>query len=283
MALGNDWFTEIFHDQGAAFSMKVREKLHEEQTPFQHIEIYETTEFGTLMVIDGCVMVTDRDNFIYHEMMSHPVLFTHPNPKKVVVIGGGDCGTLREVLKHTSVEQAWQAEIDERVTRLAEQYFPQLCDANKDPRARFLFDDGIKFIADLPKGSVDVIIVDSTDPVGPAKGLFSEPFFRSCINALATDGILVQQSESPLFHMHILREMRDEMRKAGFVNFQTLNFPQCSYPSGWWSSTMASKNLPLNAFREVESANKAFKTTYYNAKIHSAAMAAPEFFSGTLT
>src|SRR5580658_8966622 len=100
MALNNDWFTEIYPQEGAAFSLKIRERLHTERTSFQHIEIYETEGFGKLMVIDGCIMLSDRDNFIYHEMMSHPALYTHPDPENILVIGGGDCGTLREVLKH---------------------------------------------------------------------------------------------------------------------------------------------------------------------------------------
>ncbi|MGD8827221.1 MAG: polyamine aminopropyltransferase, partial [Gammaproteobacteria bacterium] len=197
------WFTEPVPEAGLAMSLKVTDKLHEEQSDFQRIEIYETEGFGTLMVIDGFVMLTDRDNFVYHEMMSHPALFTHERPRRVAVIGGGDCGTLREVLRHPEVEEAWQVEIDERVTRLAEKFFPELCDSNNDPRARLLFDDGIKWVADAEPGSLDVIIVDSTDPIGPAEGLFNEAFYRSCHRALGEGGILVQQSESPLLHLNL--------------------------------------------------------------------------------
>ena len=122
--LNEQWFTEAVESDGSAFSLKITRKLHEEQSAFQFLEIYETEHFGNLMVIDGCTMVSTRDNFFYHEMMSHPVLYTHPNPKKVWIIGGGDCGTLREILKHPSIEHAVQIDIDERVTRLAEIYFP---------------------------------------------------------------------------------------------------------------------------------------------------------------
>ncbi len=154
---------------------------------FQTIEIYDSTDWGKLMVIDGCTMVTTRDNFLYHEMMSHPALFTHPRAKRVVIIGGGDCGTLREVLKHDEVESAVQVEIDERVTRLAEQYFPELCESNKlDPRAQLLFIDGIQWMADCEgRIALDVIIVDSTDPIGPAEGLFNEAFYQSCLKRAA--------------------------------------------------------------------------------------------------
>lgn len=272
-----NWFTEVYPKHGSAFSLEVREKLHEEQTPFQHIEIFDTQWFGKLMVIDGCTMVSDRDNFLYHEMMTHPVLFTHPNPQTVWIIGGGDCGSLKEVLKHPEVRSAVQIEIDERVTRLAEKYFPTLCESNADPRAQLLFIDGIQWVRDAEAGSVDVIIVDSTDPVGPAEGLFNEAFYRECFRCLRPDGILVQQSESPLFHMPLLEAMHKTMRAAGFPTTRTLFFPQCIYPSGWWSGTMAGKGN-LSHFREDAARNKPFATDYYNAEVHKAAFAAPEFF-----
>ena len=176
----SQWFTEQLPNAETAFSLKIKNRLHEEQSAFQHIEIYSTHGFGNLMVIDGCTMVSTRDNFFYHEMMSHVGLFTHPNPKKVWIIGGGDCGTLKEVLKHSTVEHAVQIDIDERVTRLAEIYFPELCESNNDPRADLKFIDGIKWVKDAAPNSVDIIIIDSTDPVGPAEGLFGENFYKDC-------------------------------------------------------------------------------------------------------
>ncbi|MDP2099270.1 MAG: polyamine aminopropyltransferase [Methylobacter sp.] len=273
----SEWFTEQHADAGSAFSLKIKQKLHEEQSEFQHLEIYETETFGNLMIIDGCTMVSTRDNFFYHEMMSHPALFTHPDPKRVWIIGGGDCGTLREVLKHPSVEQAVQIDIDERVTRLAEIYFPELCESNNDPRADLKFIDGIKWVKDAAPNSVDIIIVDSTDPVGPALGLFSEEFYRDCFACLSENGMVVQQSESALYHVKLIGEMRAAMSASGFNNLQTLFFPQCLYPSGWWSATIASKG-DLSKFREADSASKPFDTTYYNIDIHKAALAQPEFF-----
>jgi spermidine synthase len=273
----NNWFTEVYPSNGSALSLEVKAKLHEEQTPFQRIEIYETAWFGKLMVIDGCTMVSDRDNFLYHEMMTHPVLFTHPDPKTVWIIGGGDCGSLREALKHPEVESAVQIEIDERVTRLAEQYFPDLCSANGDPRAQLLFIDGIQWVKDAAADSVDIIIVDSTDPVGPAEGLFNQAFYKECLRCLRPDGILVQQSESPLFHMPLLTAMHQTMRNAGFPSTRTLFFPQFIYPSGWWSATMAGKG-DLAGFREHSARHKAFPTKYYTADIHKAAFVQPAFF-----
>ncbi|WP_018876577.1 polyamine aminopropyltransferase [Thioalkalivibrio sp. ALE31] len=277
MALDNNWFSEPHEDM--ALSLRIKQKLHEEQTPYQKIEIYETEAFGNLMVIDDCVMLTGRDNFIYHEMMSHPVLYSHSAPKNVVIIGGGDCGTLREVLKHDEVEHAVQVDIDERVTRLSEQYFPELCDANNDPRAELLFDDGVQYLKDAAPGSIDVIIVDSTDPVGPAEGLFSTAFYKDCVKALGPDGLLVQQSESPLLHTDsIIRPMHDSLRAANFIDALTLHFPQATYPSGWWTCTIAAKDCPVSFLREEAAEELPFITHYYNAAIHRAAGATPEFF-----
>jgi spermidine synthase len=282
MALDHTWYTEQWAEQGAAISLKIREKVHEEQSPYQRIEIYETETFGTLMTLDGLVMVTDRDNFIYHEMMSHPALFAHPNPRRVLIIGGGDCGTLREVLKHPTVERADQVELDERVTRVAEKFFPELCASNHDPRAHFHFADGIEWVARAAPGSYDVIIVDSTDPVGPAAGLFSEPFYRNCLRALAKNGVVVGQSESPLFHAELIRSVQRALRSAGFQDVATLNFPQCTYPSGWWSATLACKDGALSSFRESDVATKKVPTRYYSRAIHAAARVAPQFLEDLL-
>jgi spermidine synthase len=276
------WFTEQHDYSGSSIGFRIKQQLHAEQTPFQSIEIYESTDWGNVMVIDGCMMVTTRDNFLYHEMMSHPALFTHPRAKRVVIIGGGDCGTLREVLRHDEVESAIQVEIDERVTRLAERYFPELCESNADPRAQLLFIDGIKWMAECEPESLDVVIVDSTDPIGPAEGLFNEAFYASCLKALRQGGILVQQSESPLVHLPLLKSMRNAMKVAGFHALRTLTFPQPCYPSGWWSATLARKGADLSTFRERGAATKTFATRYYNAEMHKAALAMPEFLREAL-
>jgi len=282
MSLDAQWFSEPHELSGSAISFRITGKLHEEQTPFQKIAIYDTTDWGKLMVIDGCVMLTTRDNFLYHEMMSHPVLFTHTSPKRVVIIGGGDCGTLREVLKHREVESAVQCDIDERVTRLAEIHFPELCESNDDPRAQLLFDDGVAYMRNLEAESIDIVIVDSTDPVGPAEGLFNEAFYQSCLRALRPGGILVQQSESPLVHLDLIKAMRNAMKNAGFGHLKTLPFPQPCYPTGWWSCTMARKHLDLSTFRERGAATKQFATRYYNVDTHKAALATPGFVADAI-
>jgi len=278
----DQWFTEICQEGGSAFSLKLKSRLHEEKTPYQTIAIYDTETFGHLMVIDGCTMVSQRENFVYHEMMSHPALFTHDNPENVVIIGGGDCGTLREVLHHDKVKSATQIEIDERVTRLAEQYFPELCEANNDNRAHFYFGDGIRWMQQSPANSIDIIIIDSTDPIGPAEGLFTEAFYRDCYQALRSGGIIVQQSESPLYHLDIIKAMRRSMRAAGFGTTRTLQFFQCIYPSGWWSCTLAGKNRNLGEMREDDINNRRFATGYYNVDIHRAAGMLPEFARSVL-
>lgn len=273
----NRWFTEISDRDGSAFSLRINKKLDEIQSPFQKVEMFETTDFGNLMIIDGCTMVSTRENFFYHEMMSHPALFSHPAPKNVVIIGGGDCGTLREVLKHPGVETVKQIDIDEVVTQMSLKYFPELCESNNDPRATVMFDDGIKYMREATPESIDVIIVDGTDPVGPGEGLFNHAFYTSCLNALRPGGIMIQQSESPLMHMPLLLEMRDAMKDVGFADLQTLPFPQPIYPSGLWSATMARKVEQFAGFREQDVETATFDTEYYNVGIHKGALATPNF------
>lgn len=271
------WFTERSDIMGSGITLKTTSHLHSEQTPYQKIDIFQTETFGNLLVIDGFVMLTSRDNFIYHEMMVHPVMFTHPNPEHVAIIGGGDCGTLQQVLKHSCVQKITQIEIDERVTRLSEQYFPELCTSNNDSRAEFVFTDALQWIQQQETDSLDIIIIDSTDPIGPAEGLFKQSFYESCARVLRDDGCLVQQSESPLLHWtSISIPMQAEMKKASFKYISPLFFPQPVYPSGWWSATIASRSN-LNLIRDKQARELTFETHYYNYSIHLAAFAQPNF------
>lgn len=282
MSLGDGWFSEAYEPGGSAFSLKITEKLHEVQSPFQKVEVYATETFGNLMVIDGATMVSTRENFFYHETMSHPALFTHPDPRRVLIIGGGDCGTLREVLKHPGIEQVQQVDIDEEVTKAALLYFPELCESNNDPRAELYFDDGIKWAAEAEAGYYDIIIVDGTDPVGPGEGLFNEAFYRSCMRALSDNGILVQQTETPLYHMGLLKQVRSALASAGFINMHTMTFPQPIYPTGWWAATMSFKQGSVEQYRADAIASKVFETQYYNLDIHRAVLAQPEFMKREL-
>ena len=258
-------------------ALHYKRHCHSEKTPFCQVDIYETTDFGYVLMIDGCFMLSSREHFLYHEPMVHPALFTHTNPQTIAIIGGGDCGCLSEVLKHKSVTDVTQIEIDRRITELSLEYFPELCKNNNDTRANLLFDDGIAWMKNRAPASLDVIIVDSTDPVGPAAGLFSTAFYQDCFNALKSGGILVQQSESPLIHMPLLKSMRGAMQQADFSTLQTLSFPYPCYPSGWWSCTLAGKGCDLQAVRSDDIVNKNFATEYYNLEIHQALKALPPF------
>jgi spermidine synthase len=281
MLLDQQWFSEIDQPTGTAFSLRIKQKLHEEHSEFQKITVYETTDFGRMMALDDVIMVTDRDNFIYHEMLVHSALFIHPNPREIAIIGGGDCGSLREVLKHHSVTQVTQIEIDERVTRVSEQYFPALCESNTDPRAKFLFTDGIRWMQETADHSLDIILIDSTDPVGMAEGLFNTAFYSECRRVLRPNGILAQQTESPLLHTQILQKAHHSLRAAGFAQVRTLHFPQCVYQSGWWSATLASAES-LATMRYQDCVEKQFTTHYYHADLHAASFVLPQFIQTAL-
>ena len=278
------WFSEVYDPAGTAQSWRLTaECLDERRTSYQHIEIFSTETYGKLMSIDGCVMLTTRDNFLYHEMMTHPALFTHSDPRNVVIIGGGDCGTLREVLKHSSVQSAVQIDIDEQVTRLSEVYFPELCERNDDSRAELLFEDGLAWVKNAADASVDLIIIDSTDPIGPAEGLFGPGFVEQCFRVLREGGLMVQQSESPLIHQQLIKGIRQNMSDAGFLDLRTLGFPQPCYPSGWWSATLAMKGgRSLDDFRYEDAANGSIKTDYYTADGHRGVLTEPPFLKAVL-
>ncbi|MEM7053974.1 MAG: polyamine aminopropyltransferase [Pseudomonadota bacterium] len=269
----HSWFSEVHAPAGCALSWQIEAQLARVETQYQTIEIYQTRDWGRLMAIDGFVMLTTRDNFLYHEMLTHPALFSHGQAKNVLIIGGGDCGTLQQVLQHKQVKSVVQCEIDEQVTRLSEQYFPELCADNDDVRAKLVFDDGLAWIRNAKPGSLDLIIVDSTDPIGPAEGLFGPEFVAHCFAALADDGLLVQQSESPLLHQELIAGIRSNMQHAGFATIKTLGFPQPCYPSGWWSCTQARKKGRIEAVTPTTFDNSGIMTRYFNPGVHLGALA----------
>ena len=272
------WFIEPANEGIApSFELTSPTPLHQEQSPYQTITVYETKRFGNLLVLDDLVMLTTRDNFLYHEMLVHPAIYLHPKPQHIAIIGGGDCGSLKEVLKHRMIKSAIQIEIDECVTHTAKHYFPELCTANNDPRATLLFDDGIAWMKNAPDNILDLILIDSTDPIGPAEGLFQAPFYRDCLRVLREDGILAQQGESPLLHLPLIAKMHDALKKEGFNETAILNFPQPAYPSGWWSFTLASKQ-PFN----IPYPHETVPTDYYNPAILKAALTYPTQIAQTL-
>lgn len=278
-SMPDDWYVETCHEAGAAFGLAIEERLYDEQSEYQRVEVYQTTHFGRLMTLDGLVMLTQRDHHHYHEMLVHPALFLHPQPQRVLVVGGGDCGTLTEVLKHDSVQAVVQVELDPAVTRAAQACFPELHAATEDPRVTLEFGDGIAWLRDAAAGSFDVILIDSTDPVGPAEGLFTTAFYGDCHRALTDAGVLALQSESPLLHEAIIRRIHGNLAQAGFGARALMGFPQTVYPSGWWSITQASRGAAPAQFRAADAAAKTFATRYYNAELHRGALAVPEFLS----
>lgn len=271
------WFTETSKNSGSAFSLEIERKLHDEHTPHQRIEVFETTQFGNLMVIDDRIMLSARDNFIYHEMLVHPAMFLHPDPRKICIIGGGTCGILREVLTHPGVKKVSQVEIDERLACISEAYFPELCESNGDPRAKFVFEDGVAWMKEAKSDSQDVIIVPAGS-VMQAESLASPEFYSDCFRVLREGGLLVQPAESPLLNMENLADTRASMSAAGAKLTRALFFPQMLYPSGWRSAIIGNKNKEISGFREKDLAKAKLKTRYYNAQIHQAAFAMPEFF-----
>lgn len=222
------WFTELVQTQGTAFSLRTRQKLHEEQSSRQFIEVWETDTFGRLLCLDGHIRATERDHFIYHEMLVHAALFTHRRPERVAILGGGDCAALTEVLKHQSVREVWLIESDERVTRVAERFFPAWCVAGNDPRVSFFFGDERLWLEDAVPGTFDVLILDRDASTGDDALDESRriDFYRSGHLALAEGGLLMQASGSPLPGGDVrLVGLHQQWRKAGFDDVQTLVFP----------------------------------------------------------
>lgn len=269
------WFTEKITDH-THFSIRVKEQLFHGKSDFQTVDVYETNDFGRVMTIDGKFMVTERDEFIYHDMIAHVPLLAHPEPKRVLIIGGGDGGTLREVLKHESVEYAEMCEIDGLVIDVARQYFPDLSCEFDNPRAKISVCDGIEYINNVTE-PFDVILVDSTDPAGPATGLFNSEFYKSVHAALSDDGVMVAQSEGPLWDLKLVQGIVSTISET-FQEVQLYTFPVPTYPLGFWSFTFASKSFgPFEHYDSERAAHIAANARYYNEDIHKAAFAMPNF------
>lgn len=266
------WVTEIYKD--TALSYQIEKKLYDKKSKFQHIEIYKTKERGNLMVLDGCFMLTEKEEFVYHEMIAHLPLFAHPCPEKVLVIGGGDGGTVREVLKHNTVKQVDFVEIDEEVYKVSKKYFKTLTTGlEKDKRLRFLFGDGIKFVAET-KEKYDVILIDSTDPSDISGGLFTDEFYRNAKRTLNKNGIIVAQSEDPFYDELIINKLHKRLKTIFNIVRLYLAFIPI-YPSGCWSFTFVSDDLTPDIIRNKKSKIKNLK--YYNKDVHKGALLLPEF------
>lgn len=272
--LDGNWFTEIEKHNASAFSLQIKNKLHEENTPYQQIAIYSTEKIGRLMTINGVAVLTEKDSFISHEMLSHPALFAHAHPQKIAILGNGECGILKEVLKHSNIKEVWQIEKDQRITQLAEKYFPMLCEGNHDPRVHFHFGNGADWLAQH-EAYFDVLIVT------PTTHLTTE-LFQQYIKALRDDGILLQQSTSP-FQLETLKSTLQHIKAAGFHDIHCLTFTQPTLLSSWRSAFMAKKYGVFKRIREKDIFNKTFATRYYNLDVHKAALVLPEFMREELT
>ncbi len=268
------WLNEK-HTDGYAVSWKFSETLYTERTDYQHLAVIDTLEFGRALVLDGIVQTTEKDEFIYHEMIAHPAMMTHPNPQKVLVIGGGDGGTIREALRYQSVTRADLVEIDEKVIWACRKYLPTISSALSDSRVRILVEDGLKFVRGK-ENYYDVILVDSSDPIGPAVGLFGKEFYRDVYNALKEDGILVAQTESPVFNRELLSGVHSTIREI-FPITGTYLTAVATYIGGFWSFTCGSKKYdPLAVIPDPDKL-KDMNLKYYNAAIHQACFALPNF------
>lgn len=232
-------------------SYRVKEILAEKQSPFQHVMIVDLYDFGPALVLDGVVQTTSKDGFIYNEMITHIALASHPNPKQVLIIGGGDCGAAREAVKYSKVEKVDVVEIDEVVVQLSRSHLKEVSGNLDDPKVHFMFTDGIEYIQSL-KDHYDIVIVDSSDPVGPAEQLFTYSFYSQVQQSLKKDGIFVCQSESPILYSDVLRSTFQHIDSLyPIAELYTAVVP--TYPGGLWSFTYASKEYPpLHAWKQYQ-------------------------------
>lgn len=273
------WYTEK-QTENYGITAKIHETLHTEKTEFQDLAVLETIQWGRMLVLDGCVMTTMVDEYVYHEMITHVALNAHPNPQKVLVVGGGDGGVIREVIKHPAVQQAVLAEIDGRVIEVSKQYFPEIACGLQDTRVDVQVIDGIAHVKENPH-TYDVIIVDSTDPIGPAVGLFAREFYASIHDALKEDGIFVAQTESPFLNADLIRRVQQDVQSIfPMVRLYLASIP--TYPSGLWSFTIASKKYDPTQIAPINQALP-LVTRYYTPELHQAAFQLPRFVEELLT
>ena len=271
------WFTENYCPD-ARFSMRVERQVYSAKSRFQQIDVYDTPAFGRVLVLDGCLMLTEKDEFIYHEMIVHPAMAVKPDIKSVLVIGGGDGGCIRELCKYDSIEKIDLCEIDREVIKVCREFLPQTALRMDDIRAELHIADGLKFVR-RQKEAYDLIIVDSTDPFGPGEGLFTREFYGNCLSALTADGILINQHESPYYPEDALacqRAHRQLHAVFGKAFVYQAHIP--TYPSGHWLFGFASKSgRNPRAFDGEGWDALGIKTRYYNTELHKGSFALPNY------
>lgn len=276
-----------FYNERTGLTVGLKQVLFSEQTPYQKVEVYETDTWGNLMTIDGMVMLSEKDEFVYHEMLTHVGMFAHPNPKTVLIIGGGDGGTAREVMRHPSVERVDMVEIDEAVVRASKLHMPNVGDF-ENPKLNVIYDNGLEFVKKA-KDEYDVVIIDGSDPVGPAVDLFKKEFYQNCYDCLKSDGILTAQTESPwVGHYHeSISNLFTVLDDVFEVSKMYLAFIPL-YPTGMWSLAFASKGIDPHSeevlTRVKEGTSKwADSLQYYNEQMHTGSFAIPNFVRNILT
>ncbi|WP_123055039.1 polyamine aminopropyltransferase [Clostridium sp. JN-1] len=259
--------------ENAVMTYKVKETLVRKKTKYQDLCIADTYELGRMLTLDGIVQTTIKDEYVYHEMITHIPLFTHPNPKKVLVVGGGDGGAVREILKHPSVQKVILCEIDEEVIKECKKFLPEISSKLDDPKCEIFIGDGIKYVHEH-KNEFDVIIVDSTDPFGAAEGLFGGSFYKEISECLTQDGIFIAQTETPFYLPETVKRVYNDANNIfSITKLFMAGIP--TYPSGFWSFTIGSKKYDpeyadLSNTIEID-------TKYYTKKLHKACFVLPKF------
>lgn len=273
-----NWFHE-FTDDSYAVGYRITGHLDHCASPYQTVDIYETARHGNMLVLDGCIMLTEAHEFTYHEMLVHVPLLAHPNPEQILVIGGGDGGSVREVLRHDVVKHVDMVEIDEEVVNACRRFLPALSGRLDDPKVSLIFQDAVEFIKDK-ESRYDVVLVDSTDPIGPGEGLFSRSFYRDVLRSLKSKGIVAAQSESPFFLKDEVGKIYRKL-KTVFPLVSLYWAPVPSYPYGTWSFAFCSKEGSGPEIRRTVAAENIEKDCrYYNRAVHLAAFVLPNFMRG---
>jgi spermidine synthase len=276
MVKGTEFWFKEYHSENSGIFFRIDKILFAKDTPFQRVEVVDTPEWGRVLLLNGLVMLTERDEFIYHEMLVHPAMVLHENPLNILIVGGGDGGSVREVLKYNVVDVTL-VEIDKEVVNASKEYLPFVSSGYRDPRVKTVFEDGFEFLKKCDD-LYDLIIVDSTDPVGPAKSLFEEEFYHLTKRRLKEGGILSLQSESPIFHIDIMVKISNRLKKFyNDVFFYTAPIP--TYPGGLWSFAIASDNLNPEEIKR----NPPEGLKYYNREIHLSSFKLPNFIKDELS
>ncbi len=271
------WFTER-HTKNAKFSIKVDRQLYSGRSDFQRVDVFESKEFGRFLTLDGYMMLTEKDEFIYHEMITHVAMAVHPKVKRVLIIGAGDGGVVRELTRYDSVEHIDLVEIDELVVEVCKKHLPQTACSLSDKRVHIYFEDGLKYIRHH-ENEYDLIIVDSTDPFGPGEGLFTKEFYGNCYKALKKDGIMVNQHESPFYDNDAVAMQRAHKRIVeSFPISKVYQAHIPTYPSGHWLFGFASKTYhPTKDFNPTDWNKRGLRTHYYNTNLHLGCFALPNY------